>query len=132
MIALKEIYRCALCGNVIEAVYSGEGDLSCCGQPMLLLENDPNADISKHLPVITSVAGGTEVNVGVVEHPMALKHYIAFIEVVTKDDMVLRAELKPDDKPKAFFPVPYKNVLYVREYCNLHGLWKAFPPTPDE
>jgi superoxide reductase len=113
-------------------LYCGEGELICCGKPMeLLVENTRDAKIEKHLPVLLSVPGGTEANVGAEAHPMAEKHYIAFIEVVTVDNLVLRVELKPatpdypGDEPKVFFPIDIKKILYVREYCNLHGLWKT-------
>jgi superoxide reductase len=125
MIALKQIYHCTLCGNVVEVIYTGAGSLVCCGQPMqLLVENSVDASKEKHVPVIEGKDNVITVLVGSIPHPMEEKHYIAFIEVITKDNLILRAELKPGAEPKAVFPVALSNVLYVREYCNLHGLWK--------
>lgn len=125
MITLKQLYYCAICGNVVEVVYTGAEALVCCGQPMQLLkENSVDAATEKHVPVISGDENSVTVQVGSVLHPMEEKHYIAFIEVITKDDMVLRAELKPGMEPKATFPVALSNVLYAREYCNLHKLWK--------
>ncbi len=125
MLVLKQIYKCQICGNVVEAVFAGDGELVCCGQPMqLLVENSVDAAREKHVPVLEGNESGITVKVGSVPHPMLPEHYIAFIEVITSDDMVLRAELKPGMEPIANFPVAMSKVLYVREYCNLHGLWK--------
>lgn len=125
MIVLKQVYHCAICGNVVEVLYAGAEALVCCGQPMnLLVENSVDAAKEKHVPVIEGKDNQIIVKVGSVPHPMEEKHYIAFIEVITKDNMILRAELKPGAEPMATFPVALNNVLYVREYCNLHGLWK--------
>lgn len=125
MIALKQLYRCAICGNVVEVVYAGAEALVCCGEPMsLMVENSVDAAKEKHVPVIEGDDNGVTVKVGSIPHPMEEKHYIAFIELITKDNMVLRAELKPGMEPIAHFSVALSEVLYAREYCNLHGLWK--------
>lgn len=124
MTALRQIYHCPLCGNVVEVLYTGAGDLVCCGEPMnLLKENSVDAAREKHVPVITDLGGKVKVSVGSVPHPMEEKHYIAFVEIVT-EKCVYRHELKPGDAPEAEFPVAFADVLYAREYCNLHGLWK--------
>jgi len=124
MIALRQLYHCPICGNVVEVLYDGADALVCCGQPMkLLVENSVDAAREKHVPQIEDLGEKVKVTVGSVPHPMEEKHYIVFIEVIT-EKMVLRYELDPGDAPEAIFPVPMKDVLYVREYCNLHGLWK--------
>ncbi len=125
MTALRQIYHCPLCGNVTEVLYAGPGELVCCGQPMnLLKENSVDAAKEKHVPVVTDLGGKIQVAVGSIPHPMEEKHYIAMIEVLT-EKMVYRYELKPGDEPVAVFPVAIGDVITVREYCNLHGLWKA-------
>jgi superoxide reductase len=125
MVALKQIYYCQHCKNVVELLYAGADALVCCGEPMqLLVENSVDAAKEKHVPVLEAKGNGIIVKVGSVNHPMEEKHYIAFIEVMTKTNQVLRAELKPGDAPQAAFDVPMADVDYVREYCNLHGLWK--------
>lgn len=125
MIALKQLYRCAICGNVVEVVYAGAEALVCCGEPMKLMkENSVDAAVEKHVPVVSGDEMSVTVKVGSVPHPMEEKHYIAFIEVISKDDLILRAELKQGMKPVAVFPMALRKVAYVREYCNLHGLWK--------
>jgi len=124
MIALRQIWHCTICGNTVEAVYAGDGELVCCGQPMNLLKgNTVDAAKEKHVPVMTDLGTQIEVSVGSVAHPMEEKHYIAFIEVVTKNK-IHRHELKPGKEPMAIFYVKKEDVLEVREYCNLHGLWK--------
>lgn len=90
----------------------------------LMVENSVDAAKEKHVPVVEGDENSVTVKVGSVPHPMLAEHYIAFIELITKDDMVLRTELKPGMAPEAVFPVPLSKVLYVREYCNLHGIWK--------
>ncbi len=119
-----EVYKCELCGNMVEVLQGGKGELVCCGQPMVLLkENTVDASKEKHVPIVTLVEGGFKVSVGSVPHPMEDKHYIQWIEL-TADGNVYRKYLKPGDKPEAIFHV-CATVVSAREYCNLHGLWRA-------
>lgn len=119
-----EVYKCEKCGNIVELLHVGGGDLVCCGEPMKLLkENTSDGAQEKHVPVIEKTADGYKVKVGSVAHPMTPEHYIEWIELVA-DGIAYRAFLKPGAAPEAFFPVKAQSV-YAREYCNLHGLWKA-------
>ncbi len=119
-----EIYKCELCGNIVEVLHGGDGELVCCGQPMVLFtENTVDAAKEKHVPVIEKVAGGVKVKVGDVAHPMEEKHYIEWIQIIA-DGTAYRQFLKPGDKPEATFNVE-ADTLSAREFCNLHGLWKA-------
>ena len=119
-----QVYKCNVCGNIIEVLHGGAGSLSCCGQDMVLLkENTTDAAVEKHVPVLTKSGDGYMVTVGSVEHPMVDAHFIEWIEL-TADGISYIAFLKPGDKPQAFFPVKAAKVV-AREYCNLHGLWKA-------
>lgn len=123
MTELKQVYRCPICGNIVEVVHQAGGTLSCCGQPMQLLkENSQDAALEKHVPVIEKIEGGWRVTVGSVEHPMLPEHHIEWIELIT-DDKIMRKYLKPGDKPMAEFMTEATEVT-AREYCNLHGLWK--------
>jgi superoxide reductase len=110
---------------MVELIRVGGGNLVCCGQPMQLLkENTTDAATEKHVPVIKKLADGTyKVIVGSVEHPMEDKHYIEWIQLVAGKN-AYRAFLNPGQKPEAVFKVDSDDVL-AREYCNLHGLWKA-------
>jgi len=122
---LRELYVCRICGNVIEVVNAGASSLVCCNKPMDKLEaGTTDASAEKHVPIVESVDGGIKVKVGIVAHPMEEKHYIRFIEILTKDQ-ILRAELAPNQAPEALFSVKPNEVVEIREYCNLHGLWKA-------
>ncbi len=124
MAKLMEVYKCMKCGNIVEVLHGGEGDLVCCGEPMKLLkENTSDGAQEKHVPVIEKTPAGYKVKVGSVAHPMLPEHYIEWIELVA-DGVSHRVFLKPGAAPEAFFPVTAKTV-YAREYCNLHGLWKA-------
>ena len=124
MIQQKQVYKCSICGNIVEVLYVGGGELVCCGQPMKLqVENTVDAAREKHVPVIEKIDGGVRVKVGTVEHPMTEEHYIQWIEVLT-EDKIYRKYLKPGEKPEATFLLK-ENVLAAREYCNLHGHWKA-------
>ena len=119
-----EVYKCEVCGNIVEVLHGGDGDLVCCGQPMTLqAENTVDATKEKHVPVIEKVAGGYKVKIGSVAHPMEEKHYIEWIELIA-DNKAYRQFLKPGDAPEAFFAVDTTQVN-AREFCNLHGLWKA-------
>ena len=103
MIAINQIYKCEKCGNIVEVVHAGGGELVCCGEPMKLLkENTSDGAKEKHVPVIERVAGGWRVTVGAVAHPMEEKHYIEWIELLA-DGKVYRVNLKPGDKPEALF-----------------------------
>ena len=118
-----EIYKCEICGNIVEVLEEAGGTLVCCGQPMVLQEeNSVDASKEKHVPVLTKNEQGVEINVGSVAHPMIPEHYIQWIEIQTEKGCS-RKELSPGQEPKAFFPVK-SEVVKVRIFCNLHGLWK--------
>jgi len=123
--ALKNgIYKCMVCGNVVEVAASGVGTLVCCGQDMKQMnEKTKDGAGEKHLPVVEEVSEGILVKVGSVPHPMDPDHWIQFIEVFTKDGYVLRKDLNQGNKPEAIFNAPKSNVSLVREFCNKHGLW---------
>jgi superoxide reductase len=119
-----EVYKCSICGNIVEVLHAGAGELVCCGQPMqLLTENTVDAAKEKHVPVIEMGATSITVKVGSVTHPMEEKHYIEWIELIA-DGKVYRQFLKPGDKPEATFFITAKQVT-AREFCNLHGHWSA-------
>lgn len=119
-----EIYKCEICGNIIEILHNSRGQLVCCNKPMKLYEeNTVDASKEKHIPVVEKIAGGFKVKVGSVPHPMEEKHYIEWIEVIT-DGKAYRQFLKPGDAPEAVFMID-ASAITAREYCNLHGLWKS-------
>lgn len=119
-----EVYKCNLCGNIVEVLHAGPGELVCCGQPMVCMkENTVDAAKEKHVPVIEKIDGGVKVKVGSVAHPMEEKHYIEWIEIIA-DGKAYRQFLAPGQAPEATFMVTATNIT-AREYCNLHGLWKA-------
>ena len=117
-------YRCKKCGNIVELIHDGGGELFCCGEPMVELKgNTTDAATEKHVPVVEKKGIGVLVNVGSVAHPMTAEHWIQFIAVVTKHG-IFRKHLTPQDKPEAAFDC-IGDVVAVYEYCNLHGLWKV-------
>lgn len=119
-----DIFKCELCGNIVELNHVGGGPLSCCGQDMKLME-EKTADMSteKHVPVVEKVDGGYKVTVGSTLHPMTEEHYIQWIQLVA-GDLVMTQFLKPGQEPVAYFKTDATDV-YAREYCNLHGNWKS-------
>ena len=120
----SDLYKCELCGNIVDVLHAGGGELVCCGQPMkLFVENTVDAAKEKHVPVIEKTANGYKVKVGSVAHPMEEKHYIEWVELIV-GDQVYRQFLYPGQTPEAEFCVKADKVV-AREYCNLHGLWKA-------
>jgi superoxide reductase len=119
-----QIYKCEVCGNIVEVLHVGDGQLVCCDQPMKLYrENTVDAAKEKHIPVIEKTEGGFKVKVGSVPHPMEVKHYIEWIELIA-DGKAYRQFLKPGEAPEATFTLKAEKVT-AREYCNLHGLWKG-------
>ncbi len=118
-----QIYKCNVCGNIVEVVHGGAGELVCCGQPMELLdEKTADAATEKHVPVIEKIDGGYKVKIGSVPHPMEEKHYIEWIELLA-DDKAYRQFLKPGMPPEAVFNIQADSIT-AREHCNVHGLWK--------
>jgi len=119
-----QIYKCEVCGNMVEMVHDGVGELVCCDQPMKLFEeNTVDAAKEKHVPVIEKTDHGYLVKVGSVAHPMEDKHYIEWIEVIA-DGKAYREFLKPGGTPEARFCIDAQKIT-AREYCNVHGLWKG-------
>ena len=120
-----EVYKCDLCSNLIEVMYGGQGELVCCGQPMKLMkEGTTDAAKEKHVPVIEKTGNGYKVKVGAVPHPMEDKHWIQWIELVA-DGVSYTRFLNPGDAPEAEFCIADAKNVVAREYCNLHGHWKA-------
>jgi superoxide reductase len=121
---LNEVYKCELCGNIVELVHGGPGALNCCSQKMVLLvANTTDAAQEKHVPVIEIKADSITVKIGSVPHPMQDEHFIEWIELMA-DGKVYRQNLQPGETPQATFPVIAQQVT-AREHCNLHGLWSA-------
>jgi superoxide reductase len=119
-----EIYKCDVCGNIVEVLHGAGGELVCCGEPMKLFkENTVDAAKEKHVPVVEKTAEGFNVKVGSVAHPMEEKHYIEWVEVIV-DGKAYRQFLNPGEAPEATFAIRADQVT-AREYCNLHGLWKG-------
>jgi len=119
-----QIYECAVCGNIVEVLHGGIGELTCCEQPMeLLVEKTADAAAEKHVPVIEKIDNGYKVTVGSTLHPMEEKHYIQWIELLA-DGKAYRQFLNPGDAPQAVFNVE-ADLVTAREHCNVHGLWKV-------
>jgi superoxide reductase len=125
MTKVREIYKCNVCGNVVEVLHAGVGELVCCGEPMeLMKEKSEDSSVEKHVPYIEKKSDGVIVKIGQnQEHPMEEKHYIEWIQVIA-DGASYRKFLKPGDKPKAEFKIKADSIQ-AREYCNIHGLWKS-------
>ena len=119
-----EIYKCEICGNIVEVLHGGEVDMKCCGALMKLYkENTVDAAKEKHVPAIEKTSDGIKVKVGEVAHPMEEKHYIEWIEIIA-DGKAYRQFLNPGEAPEAEFKIDAEQVT-AREYCTIHGLWKA-------
>lgn len=124
MAQLMEVYKCEVCGNIVEVYHAGKGELVCCGKLMVLMtENTVDAAKEKHVPVLEAVDGGYTIKVGSTAHPMEAKHFIEWIELVA-DGKSYTQLLKSGEAPEATFLVEASNVT-ARAYCNLHGHWKS-------
>jgi len=120
----KQIYKCNICGNIVEVLHASAGQLVCCGQPMERLEEKiENVGQEKHVPIIEKTETGVKVKVGSILHPMEEKHYIEWIEIIA-DGRSYRKFLKPGDKPEVKFEIEAEEIK-AREYCNIHGFWKS-------
>ena len=120
----SEVYKCNTCGNIVMVLHGGDGELVCCGENMVLMTaNTVDAAKEKHVPVIEKISGGFKVKVGSDPHPMEEKHYIEWIEVIADSKNYFQF-LNPGETPEATFMIDATEVS-AREYCNIHGLWKA-------
>lgn len=120
----KQIYKCNICGNIVEVLHPGAGELVCCGEPMeLLQEKSEDEGLEKHVPVISNTETGVRVVVGSNPHPMEENHFIEWIEIIA-DGKYYRKFLEPGDQPEANFDIKAENIK-AREYCSIHGLWKS-------
>ena len=119
-----QVYKCEMCGNIVEVIHGGQGELVCCGKPMgLLEEKTADATTEKHVPVVEAGDGGVTVKVGSVPHPMEAEHYIEWVQIMSGDN-AYRIFLKPGGAPEGTFEV-LKGDITAREYCNVHGLWRS-------
>ncbi len=124
MVERLQVYKCSTCGNIVEVLTGGHGDLICCGQAMEnLTAKTADQGREKHLPVIEKVNGGIKVRIGSIPHPMEEKHYIEWIEVIS-DGKAYRQFLQPGQAPEAVFPIAAGSIR-AREHCNIHGMWEA-------
>lgn len=125
MTKLKQVYKCNICGNVVEMLHAGAGELVCCGEPMeLKQENTVDAAQEKHVPIIEKTENGLLIKIGEVPHPMNEDHYIEWIEVEA-GGRLHRKWLKPGDAPEMEIKCKNIDAVSAREYCNLHGLWRS-------
>ena len=128
----NQVYKCNVCGNIVEILHTGVGQLVCCNKPMELLEEKTKDNgLEKHVPIIEELPAnvcqgkdGVIIKVGEVEHPMEENHYVEWVEIITIDGKRGRKFLKPGDKPEIEF-YTRKEIVGVRAYCNIHGLWKV-------
>jgi len=121
---IGQVYKCSVCGNIVEVLFVGGGELVCCGQPMNLLEEKTTDEGNeKHVPIIEKTDKGVKVKVGSVPHPMEEKHFIEWIEILA-DGSSCKKFLKPGQAPEAEFETTAANIT-ARIYCNLHALWKS-------
>lgn len=119
-----EIYKCTICGNIVEVLHGGDGELVCCGEPMKnIVAKTTDVGREKHVPIIEKLEDGVRVKVGDTPHPMEAKHYIEWIELLA-DGKAYRQFLSPGDKPESVFYVDGDSIT-AREHCNIHGLWKG-------
>jgi superoxide reductase len=125
MAIINKFYKCEVCGNVVSVIAAGEGELVCCGKPMVLMQEHRKEDEGKekHVPVIEKTEAGVRVKVGSVPHPMEEKHYIQLIQLLKGDDVVIGKRLRPGQEPAAEFCLVDTAGLRARILCNIHGLW---------
>jgi superoxide reductase len=124
MTKINQIYKCPICGNIVEILHTGKGELVCCGQPMeLLIAKSEDIGHEKHVPIISQTETEIVVTVGSIPHPMEENHYLEWIELIA-DNKIYKEFLKPGDKPQASFKIK-ANKLRARVYCNIHGLWQS-------
>jgi superoxide reductase len=124
MTQLNQVYRCEVCGNIVEVLHTGVGELVCCNKGMVLqVEHEEDQGFEKHLPSLSFEGDILRVTIGSTLHPMEAEHYIEWIEYIV-NGQVCRKNLKPEDTPEAVFKLIDSPNYTVRAYCNIHGLWE--------
>ncbi|MBW3015430.1 desulfoferrodoxin [Candidatus Woesearchaeota archaeon] len=124
MTKLNEVYKCNVCGNIVQMIHASAGQLVCCNQPMeLQTEKTEDEGNEKHVPIIEKIETGFKVKVGSIPHPMEESHHIEWIELIA-DNKSYRKFLEPGNPAEAEFCIQAETVT-AREFCNLHGLWKS-------
>jgi len=122
---IKQICKCNICGNIIEVLHAGEGQLVCCGQPMeKMTEKEFDEGTEKHLPVIERSGNVIKATIGKIIHPMEEEHYIEWIEV-TVGSISYKRFLRPGQLPEIRIETPDIGEVVARAYCNVHGLWAS-------
>lgn len=119
---LHQIYQCSTCNNLVEILRHGKELQEVCHKPVLVPEKTSDVGQEKHVPVVTKKPQGVHVAVGSIPHPMEETHFIEWIEIIA-GKRTYRVYLSPGDTPEADFP-PIDGPCTVREFCNIHGLWK--------
>ncbi len=119
---MSEIYKCDVCGQVIQVLNKSAGTLVCCNKPMRLLqEKTIDAGSEKHVPIIKQEGSNVEVRIGSIPHPMTTEHYIQWIKIITTREEQL-IKLKPGDEPIINTTINGE-IIKVNAYCNKHELW---------
>lgn len=119
-----DLYRCSICGNIIQIMHEGVGELVCCNQPMekLVPHQIDEEKKEKHVPVFLNEY---EIQVGSEQHPMVEEHYIDFIQSFSHDKKHVETKfLDPNEEPKMKLCSNSEHNCAI-EYCNIHGLWKG-------
>ena len=118
------LYKCNVCGNIIEVIHPGAGQLVCCSLPMeeLKVQTSDDSSQEKHVPVVTIEGSSKTIRVGSIPHPMEKDHYIEWLCLVA-DNKEYFVKLYPEQEAAARFPYIKGSTLYA--YCNKHGLWKT-------
>lgn len=115
------IYKCEVCGNIVEVLHAGDGVLVCCNKDMIFMKEKTSAEEGreKHVPIVVNE---TKVKVSSVSHPMEDSHYIEWIEAIDGLGHSSKVFFKPGDVPEYDFGF---EVEHARAYCNVHGLWAS-------
>ena len=119
-----ELYKCHICGNLIQVILNGVGELVCCGENMehLVPHSDENKEMAeKHIPTIEIENENRFVRLKY--HPMVPEHHIQFIEVYPKDKSRMYLKYLNPNEPAEFEITHFEENIEALEHCNIHGLW---------
>ena len=122
-----DMYHCDICGNLVQVILAGGGELVCCGKTMELMHPNTTEETSleKHVPVYITNENGTEIHVGATPHPMEDSHYIMFIESISEDKNRMKLQyLHPGEEAKMLLEHKLGREKAL-EFCNIHGLWEG-------
>ena len=126
MILLNELFRCNICGNVIEIVHEGVESLACCNEDMERLKVNEADSKNYHFAHVETVKKVDDIEYKQItfNHEMTPEHYIEFIEAISNDGVHLKRKYLHAGEPAVMtLKCACNQGFFIRLYCSRDGVW---------